>query len=243
MDDLERLRRLRDDAPAPDPGRRAEARDQLLALADEERRATERSHRDRRAAGGSKLAALRAGLAHRRRATLAAAAALVLLAGAAVVVAGALRGGDGSDCVELAASCRGPAGRYEVRYPAGWHTDAADGCTLFDDDPLGDAVGPVLGALAIQVTPASFDELAAPGETVTVVSSEEVTVDGRPAVRQVRASTGMGALPEGTRSYVYVVDLGEDALVASATESDDAPFERRRRLLDAMVASLELAGR
>lgn len=259
MDELERLRRMLDDAPSPGPGRKAEARRELLELA-------EGDSAEDTPGSVTRLDRARGTLRRRPTKVLAAAAAVVLVAGAAV---GLLGGDDATDRLAqpgtsptpartrpapmpeaqdptpaLAASCTGPEGRYEIRYPEGWHTNA-DGCELFDAEPLdleGAIGGRGLAAISVGIEPAPFDALVDPGDSARLSSSEERTVAGRPAVRQLRVSTGTGAAPEGTRTYVYFLDLGDQTLVGSTRDTGEPDFEERRRLLDRMMASLEIHG-
>lgn len=258
MDELERLRRMLDDAPPPDPGQKAEARRELLELAEAESLEAE-------PASVTRLDRARRALRPVRRKVLAAAAAaVVVLAGVAVALLGGggepdrLAGPDrspapaetrpaptpeaGNPETTLAASCTGPAGRYEVRYPEGWHTDA-DGCGFFDPEPLdleGGIGGAGLAAISVDVEPVPFEIATDPGEAARLSSEEKTTVDGRPAVRQLRVSTGAGAVPEGTRTYVYLLDLGGETLLASTRDTGEGDFPERRRVLDRMMASLEV---
>lgn len=266
MDELERLRRLADDAPAPDPARKAEARRELLDLAERERRGADDS------SGGERTVVPWAERGRRGRwsrpgMALAAAAVVLLLAGVATLFvdgpgevggrgdrpgdpdgSGELRGAgtEGAD-VRLAASCAGPEGRYEVRYPAGWHTDPGRGCSIFGEEPVEESTGgPGVGAVAIDVAPVALDVATDPSG-VRVLSTERVTVAGRPALRRLEEGTGEAVLPKGVRRYSYFLDLGDAVLVASTTgppergeAGGDAGFERRRRVLDAMMATLEL---
>lgn len=268
MDELERLRRLADDAPAPDPARKAEARRELLDLAERERSGADDS------SGGEATAVPRAERGRRGRwgragMALAAAAVVLLLGGVATLFVGApgevggpgdpdrpgdpdgsgeLRGAEaeGAD-VRLAASCAGPEGRYEVRYPAGWHTGPGRGCSIFGEEPVEESTGGAgVGAVAIDVAPVALDVATDPSG-VRVLGTERATVAGRPALRRLEEGTGEAALPRGARRYSYFLDLGDGVLVASTTAPPDrgdargdADFERRRRVLDAMMATLEL---
>ena len=67
-------------------------------------------------------------------------------------------------------------------------------------------------------------------------------IAGRPAVRRLIEATGQALLPEGRRSYQYLVKLDGDTLVATADGREDRDFEAHREILDEMMRSLELKG-
>lgn len=148
--------------------------------------------------------------------------------------------------VELAAGCEGADGLYAIDYPADWHTPAADAsghCQTFDEqriDPEQGIGGGPFGAITVRPLPVDLAVAADPGRENRQLSAEDVRVDGHPAVRAVWESTGLAALPEGLRSYRYLVDLGDRTLLAAVYDVDDGDFDQRRQLLDAMVATIEL---
>lgn len=266
MDDIDRLRRLIEEAPPPDAARKAEARRELMELAEEEARGDEEVPTVTPAPPtrppGSRVGRFRRALDDNRTKALAAAAAFVVLAGVGGLLFGLLQGADTpaemaqpeqadeqgptveqEPGIALEASCTGPEDRYEVRYPDDWHTDDPTACRFFDEEPLGEAIGgPALGAVTVRLEPVAFDDVVGPDETVRVLSSEEATIDGHPAVRQVQESTGAGVGPEGVLSYTYFVELGDETLIASTQDADGVDFDERRRLLDEMVASLRIDG-
>lgn len=247
MDELERLRRLGDEAPAPDPARKAQARRELLALARQEAAAPAGGEQAAEPPPASRVARLGRGVRERRTPVLAAAAMLVLLGGIAGVGFGLLGETEAPSRrprpeagVPLGAACTHPEGRFEVRYPDEWH--ASDGCEIFDTEPLDDAVGgPFLGIVTMSVVDMTMEEALTADEAMDAVRTEEVVVDGRPAVRRLRESTGE-VLPEGHLRYTYYVDLGDTTLVASTDLDPDGDPEERRDILDAMMASLDIPG-
>lgn len=70
------------------------------------------------------------------------------------------------------------------------------------------------------------------------LSRESATVDGRPAMRIESETTGEGLYDAGIRSYQYFVDLGDATMVASTYDVGTLSFDRKRRILDAMMETL-----
>lgn len=270
VDELERLRGLRERSPAPDRSWVDDTRDELLAMADEE------AHED-----APPVAALtrvqrfidRLTVLFRRPAVVAAAA--LLLVGAVGVGVWQFTGERPADRMatrpgaseptaprspssptapptgpqtQLAARCSAPDGGYSVAYPDGWHTnegDQVDGCQVFDPQPValeeGVGGGP-FGAISIRAVPTAFETIREPGRSARVLSEEEVTVNGHGAVRQILEHTGETTIPEGVRSYRYLVDLDGRTLLAVTYEAGEPSFERKQQILDDMLRSLQLDG-
>lgn len=262
-DELDRIRSLRDDAPAPSANWVQRTRAELLDMAGEEQPA-----RTPPAPAPGWLDRLRALLASPRPMALAGAAVLVAVVavGAALRVTGPDEAGppvadptDGptettsptstQDEVVLASSCQGGDGTYTVDYPAGWHTnegDVIDACQRFDDEPVAleaETGGAPEQPVVVRVLPVAFDIASDPGRAMEQQSRTETTVADRPAVVVEWTSTGEAALPEGLRTYQYLVDLGDDrTLMLAAYDLDEGPFEDQREIVDAMARSLQLDG-
>jgi hypothetical protein len=134
---------------------------------------------------------------------------------------------------------------YAVRYPAGWHANTGEilgPCSLFDPEPI--AIPPASEipldiAIMIGFEPVPFATLT--GEVLgrRDLSREETTVDGRRAMRVEGETTGEGLHDRGIRSYQYLVDLGDTTMVASTYEAGSLPIQRKRRILDAMMATFD----
>lgn len=150
------------------------------------------------------------------------------------------------DQVVLASSCQGGDGTYTIGYPEGWHTNPGDvgqPCELFDTRPV--ELEPQTGGapeqpVVVRVLPVALDRATDPGEAAQETSRRETTVAGRDAVVVQWTSTGEAAMPEGVRSYRYLVDLGGRTLMVAAYDLGDTPFATAVEVADAMVASLEL---
>ncbi|GEM_PF-6891113 len=166
MDELRRLRELAEDAPEPDPGRKAQARSELMQMAEEasaELTAQQPGWRERWSA---RLGDLRERLRQPVPAVGLAAAAALAVVGVGVLVTGPdpvpdaeLADPDSTEPdstepdsieveppevelepgVELAASCTGPDGRVTVDYPDEWFTPEAGepgACRFFGEEPV-----------------------------------------------------------------------------------------------------------
>lgn len=134
---------------------------------------------------------------------------------------------------------------FSVAYPASWHPDRDEvvgPCALFHPDPFEvprDSEVPIEIAVMIGIQPVAYREIS--GETMgrRVISRESTTVDGREAVRILGETTGEGLHDAGIRMYEYLVDLGEETLIAVTYDAGTPPFQEGRRVLDAMMASFD----
>lgn len=134
---------------------------------------------------------------------------------------------------------------YMVEYPATWHVNTGEilgPCSLFDPDPIEvprDSEIPLEIAITIDFEPVPFATLT--GEVLgrRDLSREQTTVDGREAMRIECESTGEGLHDPGIRSYQYFVDLGDTTMIATTYGAGSLPLERKRRILDAMMARLD----
>jgi hypothetical protein len=148
---------------------------------------------------------------------------------------------------ELTAQCTNPDG-FTVSYPEGWSTnetteDALPPCSLFDPQTVdtGDALEvPADIALFLRIEAVAFDATE-DDVTVDVVDRSELTVNGHTAVREETEATGDGMFPEGTRSTMYRVDLGEQTFIAVTRDEGDPAYEVKQQVLDAMIDTLTFA--
>ena len=143
------------------------------------------------------------------------------------------------------AECADSANGYAVAYPATWHTNTGEilsPCSLFDPDPIEvprDSEIPIEFAIAIGFQPIPCATLTGDMLGRRVLSRQPTRVDGRGAMRIESESTGEGLYDAGIRSYQYFVDLGDTTLIATTYGSGSLPLERKRRILDAMMATLD----
>ncbi|MCF6744853.1 hypothetical protein E9529_11290 [Blastococcus sp. KM273128] len=150
----------------------------------------------------------------------------------------------------LGERCESPEG-YAVSYPESWEVNPGTevpACSLFSPDsfevpPATDArVAPI----SVRVEGIPFDRLVTTGRGEEL-SREELTIDGRPAVRVERVTAGEGLWPQGLPVTRVVVDLGADdessrALVLNTVGLPRFDYPRNVEVLDRMVASLTLGG-
>jgi hypothetical protein len=147
--------------------------------------------------------------------------------------------------MERTTECVDRAEGYAVRYPAGWHAYTGEilgPCSLFDPEPIDVPPAsefPLDIAIMIGFEPVPFATLAGDVPGRRELSREEATVDGRRAVRIEGETTGEGLHDRGIRSYEYLVDLGDTTMVASTYGVGSLPLERKRRILDAMMATFD----
>lgn len=142
--------------------------------------------------------------------------------------------------------CRDGELGYRVAYPDGWRTNPGEvlpACRLFDPEAIQVAPGtevPLDVAVMFHPSPAPLDRFTAASHAAEVVATWDATVDGHDAVVVELRATGRAMLPEGTRTYLYAVDLGDRRLVASTHDPGPPPYAHARDVLDAMMAGLQL---
>lgn len=147
--------------------------------------------------------------------------------------------------MEQSSACINDVEGFTVRFPEGWHVHASSlegGCSLFDPEPIDVPMGsefPLDFAIQIDIESVPVETLTGEVMGRRTLSQEPTTVGGREAVRIVGEETGEGLHDRGIRSYRYVVDLGETVFIASTYSVGKLPFERKRRILDAMMASID----
>lgn len=146
--------------------------------------------------------------------------------------------------MELTADCANPVEGYALRYPADWRVNTGEilsPCSLFDPEPIDiprHSEIPIDIAIMIDVESAPFETLTADVLGRRDVSRQETTVNGRRAMRIEGESTGEGLYDRGTRSYQYFVDLGDSTMVASTYDAGSLSFDRKHRILDAMMETV-----
>ena len=148
--------------------------------------------------------------------------------------------------IALTQTCTNETAGYRVRYPADWQTNQGEVtrfCRAFDPSEitLPDRAESFDEAVLIRVDNIPFDRIA-DDENITerMLSQRIVTIDGRQTIVTEGESNGRGLLPEGVRTYRYVVDLGDRILVGSTYDVATAQYERNKQVLAAMMESLEL---
>jgi hypothetical protein len=134
---------------------------------------------------------------------------------------------------------------YAIGYPAGWHvnTDEVVGaCALFDVDPIRiptESELPLEIAITVGFEAGPFAMLSGDVLGRRILSREPAAVDGREAIRIEAETTGEGLHDRGIRSYQYLVDLGDTTMVAATYDVGELSFERKRVVLDAMMATFD----
>lgn len=154
---------------------------------------------------------------------------------------------------DLGQRCDNPGG-FSVAYPSGWYTNTEptpEPCVWFGPASIvvpTEATDALLGPVSVRIQEgASLTDVSNPSsEFERIVSREQRTVAGRPAVRIESVATGAGLLDEGTRIVSYAVEVPPAAdgtprvLTATAIECCGVAFEDATPVLDAMVATLQI---
>jgi len=147
-------------------------------------------------------------------------------------------------------SCEDDSVGYRVAFPDAWWWNEPfeseigphSNCRYFAPDFFD--VSTVSREQPIPEGVAIFVSVIAPdgglGQLGEVVSSEELTVAGRPATREEQEYAPGGFLVPDERMYRYVIELSEDRQLVFSTGNQVGDYEENRQVLDGMMETLEL---
>jgi len=145
----------------------------------------------------------------------------------------------------LSQRCTNARDGFTVSYPAGWHTNGPEviaACSAFDPEPVQippQSEIPFGLAIVISVQEVPFDRPADP-QFERTLSSERLTVAGRPAVRAELESTGEGLADRGMRTLRYTIDLGAGRSLVASTNKTDAAYDANKEILARMVETIAM---
>jgi hypothetical protein len=152
---------------------------------------------------------------------------------------------DPGDAVVLGQTCSNGAANYTVNYPTGWVSNAGDvlnSCQVFDPTSitLPERSSSFNEAIHLRIDSIPFEEVADTDDiTETILTRRDTTVDGYEAIIEESESTGRALLPEGVRSYAYLINLGDgEIMVASTYDVANQQYTRNKRVLDQMISTL-----
>ena len=140
-------------------------------------------------------------------------------------------------------TCINAEGGYSIAHPPGWHT--AHGCRYLDPEPLD--IPPYtdgfFSALMTIDDDVPFDEMAQRSNDrfVVILTREQTTVGGRPAVRYEMETTGEGLLDKGSRIYSYVIDRSGRSFEVATTwvpGTSPAGYQLRKQTVDQAVQTI-----
>ena len=151
--------------------------------------------------------------------------------------------------IELSQRCVNEELGFAISYPAGWQTndgDVVSRCTVFHDESFALEEGteiPFTMMVAIEHADVPFQEIVDPEQdrpAIEIDDHRETTVAGRDAVVISGEGTGAASLPNGMPVYRYAVDVQDGTFIAATYGVGNLDeFERKRTILDQMMASLE----
>ncbi len=143
--------------------------------------------------------------------------------------------------------CTNTVHRYVIGYPKGWYTahiSSDQTCQWFDPYPFQIVQGTEGPFTALEAYPAkvAFTE-ALSGLTDPVVARillrEDILVGDRRATRLEIESTGTGPHPKGTKTYAYIIDLGESGIfVVATTNLATTDYVTNKPVVDMAVKTL-----
>jgi hypothetical protein len=149
--------------------------------------------------------------------------------------------------------CENPELGYAVTYPEDWFTNEAvtpddpaldpiEACRYFGEEPI--EVAPNAGLPpTVAISFSRQTEAPPPSDGANVLSTEQLTVAGRPAtVREIEGTAESSFFGAGDRAYEYLVELPDgDVLQVSTTTDADGDYEEHKSVLDEMMGTLELS--
>lgn len=155
---------------------------------------------------------------------------------------------DPREAMVLGQTCSNDLGGYTVNYPNGWMTNSGDvlhACQVFDPRSINlpERSSSFDEAIHLRFDSIPYEEAADTEDiTETILSRRETTVDGYEAVVEESESTGRALLPQGVRSYTYVINLDDgEIMVASTYDIATQNYTRNKQVLDQMISSLRFS--
>ena len=149
-------------------------------------------------------------------------------------------------------SCTNEAFGFAVSFPADWFAneavvpddealDPVAACQYFSDEPM--EIAPNAGLPPTVAITFSLQEEEQPSSG-TIITSEEVTIAGRPATVTESEGTGDGPFfAEGDFSYGYQITLADGQILLAGTYyANEGDYEAHKQVLDLMVETLVLIG-
>jgi len=143
---------------------------------------------------------------------------------------------------------------YEVSYPADWYANAEieqefgdpiPACTYFSSQPMDIAPNAGLPP-TVAISFERWTEVPPTGEGWEVVSREETSVAGLPAVVIELEQTSDAGAPfsaAGDRTYGYEVELPDGSVLTVSTGTTaDGDYAEHKDVIDQMMATVELTG-
>jgi hypothetical protein len=149
------------------------------------------------------------------------------------------------ETLALSQRCTNERDGFTVSYPAGWHTNGGEvipACSVFDPEPVQvppQSELPFDLAIVFGVQEVAFDRTPDP-QFERVLSSERLTVGGRPALRAELEATGEGLADRGMRTLRYAIDLGGGRSLLASTNNTDASYARDQEILARMVETISV---
>jgi hypothetical protein len=146
----------------------------------------------------------------------------------------------------LSQRCTNDVHGFTVAYPAGWHTNdgrVIPACSAFDPESVqvpAESEMPFDIAIVLGVQQVPFDRVGGDPRFERVLSSERLTLGGRPALRAEVEATGEGLADRGLRTLRYAIDLGGGRTLIATTHRTHARYEREKEILARMLETIEL---
>lgn len=145
--------------------------------------------------------------------------------------------------------CAHPEARYRIDYPENWHVndpESAAPCSVFSESPveLTDGGDEAAAAVIVRIEPLALEQARQGNGQWEVLSEVPNQVAGRQAIMiDARATAENTVFQPGTNAYWYIVELGPQQVLTATTHGEgEGQFRTRRRVLDAMMATLEMDG-
>lgn len=148
--------------------------------------------------------------------------------------------------ITLSQTCTNNTVGYQVNYPKDWKTNSGkvmNRCQVFDPQSAMVPEGTESTSKAIYLrieknTP--FDLIAKENVGEQHLSNQPLTIANNQAVAVESESTGKAMLPEGQRTYSYIINLGDNrTFVATTYDIKGNHYSKNKQILDRMMETIE----
>ncbi|MGV2829884.1 hypothetical protein [Myxosarcina sp. GI1(2024)] len=151
--------------------------------------------------------------------------------------------------ISLSQTCSNDRAGYQINYPQDWQTNPGEvlnRCQVFDPQSATvpentESTGKAI-YLRIEAN-VPFERIATENRGERHLSRQRMSIGDYRAVAIESESTGKALLPQGIRTYSYVVALDKGTLVAITYDLGSNEYQTNKQILDRMMETIEFNDR